>query len=154
MKRHSLLIAAMLYAIFCNAQNADLQLISASGQSTTQGQVTLDYSIGEVVTSTFTANNTTLTQGFQQGKLTVTDIADPEQVDFELLVYPNPVKTELMIETVVQGKEYELYDFNGKLKKKGTINSSKVSIDMSGYASGTYFFRINGTKTHKIIKGS
>ncbi|PLX20470.1 MAG: hypothetical protein C0599_09030 [Salinivirgaceae bacterium] len=154
MKKQSLFVAAMLFSIFCNAQTSDLQLISTSGQTTTQNQITMNWSVGEVVTSTFVNENNILTQGIQQGKLTVTDIAEPEQVDFTLLVYPNPVKTELMIETVKQGKTYELYDFNGTLKKKGDMKTNKVSIDMSDYASGTYILRINGTKTHKIIKGS
>jgi hypothetical protein len=154
MKKQSLFIAAVLIGIFCNAQTSDLQLISTSGQTTTQNQITMNWSVGEVVTSTFVNENNILTQGIQQGKLTVTDISEPEQVDFALLVYPNPVKTELMIETVEQGKTYELYDFNGQLKKKGDLKTNKVSIDMSGYASGTYILRINGTKTHKIVKGS
>ncbi|MGL4364543.1 MAG: T9SS type A sorting domain-containing protein, partial [Bacteroidales bacterium] len=77
-----------------------------------------------------------------------------------ILVYPNPFKTELTID--VQGgiglTHFKLYNSLGQVVTQhewDVTTSSLYKIDVSKLAAGTYFYRIvnNGTTTNgKITK--
>ena len=152
MKRIGLLCFGICFAVFSHAQTQDTQLVGTSG-TTSQGEgVTLDWSIGEVVTTTFENNGVTLTQGYQQGELSVVSITDPEQLQYALKAYPNPVLQALTIEMNETGKNFKLYHFSGRLVKTGNIEQTKTVLDFSNLEPGTYFLQIDDTKTHKIIK--
>lgn len=52
---------------YCFSQNANVELISSSGDSYQNGTLKIEWSLGEVVTELFTCDSLILTQGFQQG---------------------------------------------------------------------------------------
>ncbi len=64
-------------------------------------------------------------------------------------VYPNPVRTELNIKTVVLENEiinYTIADMQGRLLKRGiisTLSDDKHQIDMNNLSSGTYIVNLN-----------
>jgi len=138
--------------LFSFAQSQDTKLIGTSGTTSQNGGVTLDWSVGEVVATTFEGNDITLTQGYQQGELKVVSILDPAQLDFALKAYPNPVAQSLTIEIQEPGKNYKLYHFSGQLVKTGNLAQIKTVLDFGHFEPGTYFLQIDDTKTHKIIK--
>jgi hypothetical protein len=50
------------------------------------------------------------------------------------------------------GKIYSLFDFNGKLLKRATLNENSA-IDMSEFANGIYCIKMEGNnQTFKIVK--
>ncbi len=74
-------------------------------------------------------------------------------------IYPNPVKDRITLEIVPGFGKYSLRLHNGfgqvLMDKKMTENENKLSIDMSEYPNGTYFFILQGeqkAELHKIIK--
>lgn len=73
--------------------------------------------------------------------LTSTDI--PRQYD--ILIYPNPVTGRLYLANLPAGAEITIYDLQGRVHgaAKAGHTEHAISIDMTGYASGIYFLRLN-----------
>jgi hypothetical protein len=127
-------------------------VVSAAGDEFTAANGSLSWTLGGTVIETFTAGDYVLTQGFQQGNLTVTSITDPMQTGFNVNVYPNPVQNRLTIEADVHGSEYCIDNMQGKVIKTGKITETALQIDFSDLSNGTYLLKVNGQNTHKIIK--
>ena len=79
--------------------------------------------------------------------------------DYELnnvVVYPNPTNGTLQIqhsEFLIQN--VEVYDAYGKMLHVVNVNDNSATIDLSDYASGTYFVKIvteNGVVTKRVVK--
>ncbi len=74
-----------------------------------------------------------------------------------VLVYPNPVKENLVIETKSDGNFlFEIIDMNGKLIRSEKFSESFVLVNMTGVANGNYLARItdlkkNSYKSRKIM---
>jgi len=73
-------------------------------------------------------------------------------------VYPNPLKNEVNFSCSNDNcKAIEIVDIVGKTVAVQAINSSITTFDMSGFESGTYFYKINDVNgkvlfTNKLIK--
>jgi hypothetical protein len=67
-------------------------------------------------------------------------------------IYPNPATTNLTIEGLENGNLIELYDFFGKKIYMGVASSEKVTIDISPYVKGLYFYSV-ANKGHFISRG-
>ena len=95
--------------------------------------------------------------------LTITQGVDPSASLFELQqsginVYPNPLKTEVNFEISNDNCEsIEIVDVVGKTIAFKTVVQGVTTFDMSGFDSGSYFYKINGADgkvlfTNKLIK--
>lgn len=73
-----------------------------------------------------------------------TNIEDNKENETNIIIYPNPAKTIVNIETELNGKSnIYIIDIAGKFIKQTTINDSKYfSIDVSNLKSGVYFITI------------
>lgn len=75
-----------------------------------------------------------------------------ENIDKQLVIYPNPVTTHLSIDlpsTNIQ--EYQIYSTGGKLISSGKIEPNNKEIDVSDISLGVYLLKI-GDKEWKFIK--
>jgi len=71
------------------------------------------------------------------------------------VLYPNPVKNVLTINTSSSNYSVEIYNIQGQLISEIGAVSDTQTIDYSGYSSGIYLMRItseNMVKTFKIVK--
>lgn len=68
----------------------------------------------------------------------------------EVTIYPNPVKTELIIKNSNQKiNEYEIYDVVGRLAKKGIYTGEKINvIDLEPGAYILYLKMRNNVRPH------
>ena len=149
--KHILLFLFMLPTL-AFTQSISRDVVSSGGDEFTATNGSLSWTLGETAIETYTAADYLLTQGFQQGNLTVTSITDPEQSGFSVNVYPNPVQNHLTIEADLQGAEYRIVNMQGKVVKTGKITETALQIDFSDLSGGTYLLKVNGQNTHKIIK--
>lgn len=72
--------------------------------------------------------------------------------DHKLVIYPNPTKGRLMIDTDSAITGYRLYSIDGKLVREE--NTQSKDIDLSGNASGMYILKVlteNGVKQVTVI---
>jgi hypothetical protein len=71
-----------------------------------------------------------------------------------LTYYPNPTTSILKIETP-NHLNYELYDLKGGLVGQGAIDALQPTIDLSGFAAGTYVLKLidgQAVRTVKVMK--
>ncbi len=134
------------------SQNVDQNIIGTAGECYENSNGSLSWTMGEIVTETHSNSLNTLTQGFQQSKLTVTNIAEEINPGYLLKVYPNPVGNYLTIECNKSDIDYRIIDINGKTQIMGTLQNTKEYLDFSGLSSGSYILQTGHTQTHKIIK--
>ncbi len=72
-----------------------------------------------------------------------------------LIIYPNPTKDIIYISDKYMNDSYQIISINGRIIKKGKINSDKINI--TSINSGIYFLKIlnaksNGVFISKLIK--
>lgn len=137
------------------SQTLSPEVISPAGSSFTDGTNSLSWTLGEPVTSTVT-NSNVLTQGFQQDNIVITSM-DEAEISGEISIFPNPAVEIINVQfNKPQDKTtIELYTIDGKLVLNRMLYSETLSsIDMSGYATGTYILKIKNknTKSFQIVK--
>ncbi|WP_282073925.1 T9SS type A sorting domain-containing protein [Polaribacter atrinae] len=72
----------------------------------------------------------------------------------DFILYPNPVKDFVTIETKAEEFKITVFDLNGKILHKSN-NSKSTKIDIKTFNNGLYFFKISSkkrTKVYKVIK--
>ena len=138
-----------------------LQLLGSAGDTYKNSSYQLDWSLGEVLTESFAGSQNQLTQGFQQGKYTITAIDQAKDLQFEITAFPNPTTDFVVLGIESQDFEafrYILTDVNGKILQDRKIESNQQQINLSEMAAGAYFLSVRSNKmalkTFKIIKSN
>ncbi len=159
-----------------NIFNVDPKIINASGGSYQSNNLSINWSFGEVFSTTFTASEKLIiSTGFLQSKdvdlilVPPTDTILPiDSIHLNIKVFPNPVKSNLIL-TIPQSNikviSIALYTVRGNLLQTidEPLNDAKSysrSILMTPYPAGMYllavYYVINDlhyrTKLFKIIK--
>jgi hypothetical protein len=118
-------------------------VISSSGNSYSNGNIIMDYTLGEIVVETHTNGSTILTQGFHQEVLEIT--TKIVNIDIKTKVYPNPTTSILIVELEKNvNADIMVYDINGKLVIKDRLNNEqKKQLDFSFLKQGNYLLHIN-----------
>ena len=171
---YSLLTCLMLIIIsnhtFC--QKLSPEVISSAGNISKSSSVSLDWTLGETVVESSKTNDKHYTQGFHQTYLKVTTVLPTNNTrlssDYNMTVFPNPVEAILEVkissENLPQDEigKVDLFLFNlvGQqllVQKTNEKSGGSTFIDMSTFASGTYFLKAqkeNGVllKSFKITK--
>ncbi len=153
------LICIIVVFVFWGTTEITAQKVtSAGGGTATAAGTQVSWTIGEPIIATATDGKNTLTQGFQQSKLTVTAIDEIQVTGLEIKVYPNPTADFVTVHfsKTPENPGYLLFDLSGKLLKQTKIASTDTKIEMSGYAGGSYILKLNDgqqpLQSFKIIK--
>ena len=90
---------------------------------------------------------------YQQSSLSVTN----ELKQIEALMFPNPVNNQLKIRIAPKfiNSSVRVFSSLGKELDKFTMKEEEVVLDMSNYASGLYFLKVQsafGYKTYQVLK--
>lgn len=109
------------------------KLPAAITSSASDGSLTMQfYSDGGVVTSGYAANTECLdllgTNGFAQ--------------DIDFTYFPNPTNGIVSITSKTPMREVKVYNIAGQLLYQGAINALDTKVDLSAFATGTYFFKL------------
>lgn len=76
----------------------------------------------------------------------------PSKTDNEVVVYPNPARSFVIVETTgLQKSDYLLMSLMGKIMDGGVVPNGKLIIGLSGYPPGVYFLFL-GHAHCRIIK--
>ena len=141
MKKLLLILLCLPFISF--GQVTSPSVVSSSGDSYSNGNIIMDYTLGEIVIETFSNNANILTQGFHQGDLKVT--TSVVNLDIKTKIYPNPTTNFLIIELEKNvNAELLVYDINGKIViKDKLINEQQKQLDFSFLNQGNYLLHIN-----------
>ena len=140
------------------AQTPPQQVISSGGDTHKNENISISYTIGETIIDTYKTSDIILTQGFHQGTLTIVSIEEINEIQHEIIAYPNPASDHIYLK--VDHKDfynsnysYQLYNLNGKLIQSGGIESSKTRISFTNLTTGTYIIKVfDGKQEAKSIK--
>ena len=133
------------------------EVVSTQGDSYTNASGSIDFTIGEVVINTVTDGTNDLTQGFHQTNWNFLGVDNHEQ-NFEATVYPNPMGTELYIQTEnFEFVSYIIYDAAGRIVAENKLNALQTGIDVSTFAPSSYSLVLlnenqEKVKTFKLVK--
>jgi hypothetical protein len=126
-------------------------LISSSGDSYSNNNINMDFSIGEVVIETH-QNTEILTQGFHQEILKIN--TGLSELNLVTKVYPNPTSDFVIVELENDNNgEILIYDINGKLMISDKLDNERIKqFDFSKFSQGNYLLHINIKDKRDIYK--
>lgn len=150
---------SVLFLIFSGAIHAQESTLSAGNNAGGPGG-TVNYSVGQVVYTTYSGTNGSSAQGVQQPFeiMTVVGIGIRE-IQLELSAYPNPATHSLTLKIendVLRNMTFQLTDITGKLISSGDVTETLTQIPVDQLPAASYFLLINSEgqliKNFKIIK--
>lgn len=152
-------IVLLVSASCATAQSLTPQVVGSAGTSLTASGTSIEYTIGEVATTTLTGGNTSLTQGFHQPELRFTSIETFDD-DFSFQLFPNP--TEQFVNITCNKKEnmqVRIMDASGKAIQLSPIFQEQITLDLQGLSAGMYVCIITDKagkplQSYSLIKNS
>jgi hypothetical protein len=152
MKKNTIVLFSLFSALAVSAQ----EVVSAQGDSYSNGSGSIDFTIGEVVINTGTDGTNNLTQGFHQTNWNFLGVEDFAP-NYEAIIFPNPTQDVLNIRTsTFENVTYTLYDAQGKLVMQNILSAEQTPIQVRQLAPGIYSLTLNNQtqnlKTIKLIK--
>lgn len=143
------LLLLSLFGVTGFSQSLERSVLASDGATSTLGDITLEWTLGELATSTLVTDDGLLTQGFHQPVLSVTRLLTYENLEefYAVQVRPNPVSSLLTVDIEAEREEplsVDLMDLNGKLLKQSKLDFpfQPLQINMSLYPSGLYVVRV------------
>lgn len=124
------------------SQNPCLQLISTSGSTHRNNNIEISWSVGELLTESIINGDVTLSQGFHQTSISITEIYYRTDNRLCFNVYPNPTNDFIHLRVDEPEKihfQYKIYDTNGRYLQTGSLNENGFSVDIKHLAVGVYF---------------
>ena len=161
-KPKSTLLGILIFAcLIVHGQTTPLQLVGTAGDTYKNSNYQLDWSIGELLTESYSDDQNLLTQGFHQGKYIITTTKQIPDIQFEISAFPNPAADYVQVKIGSEKFEnlrFSLSDINGKILQTGKFIEDQQQINLTGKAEGTYLLAILSNKaivkTFKIVKSN
>lgn len=142
-----------------NAQSISPDVIASAGTFAASASGSMSWTIGELMTETYSSTDNFFTQGFHQPEIT-TLTAIPILPVMSSSVYPNPLVSDLHINLVAGNYSITVYDMQGQLLKHENVESSgqlSYEISFNEMANGVYLLNIinselNFINSYKVTK--
>lgn len=135
-------IIVVLIIVFNSNANAQTEsLISSNGNAKRINNITIDWSIGETLTSTTSENSIILIEGFHQPYIIRPQTSKPEFNNFPFVLYPNPTRTVLQINRKAKhagSVHYTIYNLLGQLVDSDISSTNPTRINTANFSSGIY----------------
>lgn len=160
MKKYSITIALLLFSQIVFGQSVIRSVISSQGASLSSTSYQVDFTLGQLSTTTISSDELMVNQGFQdliQDLENTTNITDGNSTLSNHSLYPNPAREQILLKLQDQGVayEYEIINSLGNKISEGVL-TNEHSFDISQYPIGLYFLRLKSSteqiQTLKIIK--
>lgn len=160
-KMKKLEVATILILAFSLSTVSAQESFNATGGNASGEGGSANYSVGQIIYTTHTGANGSVTQGVQQPYeiSVVTAIDEAKSINLSVSAYPNPTTDYLTLsidELEISTMSYHVYDVTGKLIQSEKITGNHTTIGMNNLVPATYFVKViqgnQEVKTFKIIK--
>ena len=147
----------MVYSNTALSQTISKQVVGTSGNTISNSNLKVSWTIGEPVVGLMTAGGKQLGNGYHPSHNVQALSVEESLLDVQLKIYPNPTSQMLYIShPELNSFLIKISDLNGKLIYSSSINKEEP-LDISNYSQGMYLVTIenkenNKTNTYKIIK--
>jgi len=154
-----LIVITILFFSMHNLQAQDA--ITGSGGNASGLGGSISYSVGQIVYTTISNSNGSVSQGIQQPYeiSSVTGIKEALGISLEINAYPNPTADILTLKVEdygIQHLSYKLFSVSGILLENKNVESNETSIMMKSLSPSSYFLIVydnqKEVKTFQIIK--
>ena len=129
-------------------------VIGNGGETWTQGDYNLSFTLGEVAIETFIQSQTIFTQGFHQESYEITQINDLDK-NLDISIFPNPTKDIINIDCNLPNVKGDLYikDIQGSIVffLLNFSTNQIQSINFSKFSTGVYFIEIALNSKNKTV---
>ena len=148
----------LIFSAFVPVLKAQQVVASAGGESKA-GAVYVSWTVGEVVTETFSSTGKSATQGMHQSDILITALKNPNSEQI-VKIFPNPTSDALNIDL----KNSNFMDYrvqttalDGKSLDMRKFTTNKIILNLKEYPVGVYIVSIidkSGKKigVYKIVK--
>jgi len=154
-KKILLLVYTLIITFYVRGQSISPMVIANSGTYVSTGTNSLEFTLGELAVSTLNNTGNIITQGFHQ-TYTGSSYINEEEVGFTVNVYPNPTYHEVnVVLNSLLPMEFTavVYDSYGRqIFNSSVSSSSKLTLDFTTLAAGTYFITLHNSINHLSIK--
>ena len=139
------LLCASTYAL--QAQSIDRSVVGAAGLSASTTALEAHWTVGEVMILSLGTPSQMLTQGYQQGSISVSLVSSASAApSFEMEVFPNPVHEQLTIrwDQLATDLRFRLVDLNGNTVKEATGNANReLQLLVGDLSAGMYLLAVD-----------
>ena len=141
---------SLLYATTISAQ----EVVSTQGDSYSNANGSIDFTVGEAIINTGTDGTNDLTQGFHQTNWNFLGVED-NAPNYEASIFPNPTSDVLNIKTSsFENVTYTLFDAQGKLVLQSILAAEVTPIQVSHLAPGAYSLQLTFEEGKEIASKS
>jgi hypothetical protein len=142
MKRFFILMGTLFWIISLHSQSLSPRVLSTAGTSFSSSTGSLDFTLAELMTSTFTTESNMLTQGFHQPELLFV-ATDDHDAGISFNLFPNPTARFATIESTLETPlQIRIYDMAGKAIEASSIFTKQITIDLHSLMNGQYIMAI------------
>ena len=150
------LSALSFLLIFFSFASKAQEVIATTGEFFSNSSASLSWTLGEVMTETYTVGGSHLTQGQQQTNYDPV-LSFEALPDIQMSVYPNPTQDRLTVVSDKSDLTYNLQDSRGRVVLSDHSNKANFYIHMTDMEDGIYYLQIYGSnqeliKIFKIVK--
>lgn len=137
-----------------HAQSLSPQIVATSGKSFSSATAQIDFTVGEVFTSTYSSERHFLTQGFHQPEIIITSLEHSED-EFAFSLYPNPTQQFVTVESTLETElEVRIIDILGRQVQVSSAFTKTITLDLHSLMSGNYLVAISNAAGKHIISYS
>jgi hypothetical protein len=161
MNKFLIFITFLTFPVIISAQNQTIkpEVISSAGSRFQGNTMIIDWTLGEIAISTLQGNSVIISQGFHQPKLIVTRADDPEEINGEISVYPNPTSDKVSVRMNLRkftAVSLRLFNSEGKIIADRKIHGMNIleTISLGTLPNGNYILNLlpDGFKTAQTFK--
>ncbi len=141
------------------AQQITPTVTCSGGETFTNSTLSLDFSIGEIITETLSATGLLLTQGFIQCPDRNTGIDEKTMDEKDMIVYPNPATDRIYLlykNTETNPVKIHVKDLQGRIILRLNFDTNPMAVNLNTLNPGFYtvaiLFDNRQTINKKIVK--
>ena len=154
MVRPFLVVGLLLCLQSFHAQSLSPQVVATSGKSFSSATAVIDFTVGEVFTSTYVSEGNLLTQGFHQPEIIITSL-EPSEHEFAFNLYPNPTQQFVTVESTLETELHvRIMDIQGRQVQASSVFTKIITLDLHSLMSGNYLVAISNASGKPIISYS
>jgi hypothetical protein len=151
MKTKNQFLLFLLSLFFSGGLVAQHNTVATGGEASGSGG-TVSYTVGQIDYSSPTGSSGNINQGVQQPLEFFNLSVSENQLDFAVLLYPNPVVAELHVDLSgisLDQLSFTLTDATGRLIQAEAIQKDQITINMVELSRANYF--LNFSQKGKIV---
>ena len=129
-------------------------VIGSGGETWTQNDYNLSFTVGQIAIETYSQNQIILTQGFHQESYQITKLNNLN-TNFNISVFPNPTSDYITIDYNIENARADLFikDIRGAIiyYSLDFLTNKRQTLDISKFSPGIYVLEIILNSKNKIV---